>query len=240
MSRTASAAYEPLAPRESAVYVAALAWLASGVHTVVCLRNADAALSQFEADKLESARQNLLAAASAIKWSGYIGVAVTLLLGIAVIRWQVRVYDNVVAFERQPAYSRSKSLWSWFIPFASLAWPFLSLRNLWNLSDPDVPESGARADRAPLLMAIWWATWLAYSFGANPIINDVGNAKTPADFHTYVTKMTWGLSAGLVACMLLIHVVRSFRPRQDACASRLFGPGATAVRGARSVGERDA
>ena len=48
------------------------------------------------------------------------------------------------------------------MPIANIVMPYLTMRELWKGSDSDAESTGWRLVRAPLLLPVWWVSFLAW------------------------------------------------------------------------------
>ncbi|MEO0416977.1 MAG: DUF4328 domain-containing protein [Verrucomicrobiota bacterium] len=93
---------------------------------------------------------------------GIIGLSVSIgLLTIPIMMWIHRVSTNAHAlgqgkksFDQTPGWS----VGFWFVPIAAIWKPFISMKQIYNISREEPIEQGSS------LIGWWWACWLIYSF----------------------------------------------------------------------------
>ena len=94
-----------------------------------------------------------------------IGVLETILALALVVMWlvwQFRAHANLRALGASDLrFSPGWVVGWWFIPFANLAMPYLTMRELTKASDPSVGAIDWQSSRTPRILVAWWVAWLA-------------------------------------------------------------------------------
>ena len=86
---------------------------------------------------------------------------VSLVAGVLWLVWQYKLAVSApTALRRSPGMHVA----SWFIPFANWWFPFQNISNLWRSYGAGRQESQAEA--APMLIPLWWASYLLFPFVA--------------------------------------------------------------------------
>jgi hypothetical protein len=72
--------------------------------------------------------------------------------------WQHRAHANLRALgAANPAYSPGWAVGWWFVPFANVVMPYLTVRELWKASNPDASAIGWKAPGGAVIVGLWWA-----------------------------------------------------------------------------------
>jgi hypothetical protein len=82
--------------------------------------------------------------------------------GIVWLVWQHRAHSNLRALGASGL--RFEPAWAvawWFIPFANIVFPYLTMRELLKASDPSSGAVDWQARPTPPVLVAWWAAWLA-------------------------------------------------------------------------------
>jgi hypothetical protein len=135
--------------------------------------------------------------------------------GIVWLIWQHRAQSNLRALGAAGVkYTPGWAVGWWFIPFANVVLPFLTVRELWRASDPESGSTEWLARRTTPLLGLWWAGWLVMQVlfqigrGIDRDLNSIGDLRGEA----------WFFIAGnlslVVTGVLAILVVRSIDTRQ--------------------------
>ena len=96
---------------------------------------------------------------------------------IAWLIWQFRAQRNLRALGAQGLkYSPGWAVGWWFVPFANLVLPFLTVRELYKASDPRRGSIDWKSRPTHPLLGFWWAAWLGWD-----VLVNVGNAIAAQD-----------------------------------------------------------
>jgi len=81
---------------------------------------------------------------------------------LAWLLWQYRAHANLRALGADNlSYSPGWAVGWWFIPFANIVLPYLTVRELWKASDPDASAIDWKARGGAAIVAVWWTGRLA-------------------------------------------------------------------------------
>jgi uncharacterized protein DUF4328 len=81
---------------------------------------------------------------------------------LAWLLWQYRAHANLRALGADNlSYSPGWAVGWWFIPFANIVLPYLTVRELWKASDRDASAIDWKARGGAAIVAVWWAARLA-------------------------------------------------------------------------------
>jgi hypothetical protein len=76
---------------------------------------------------------------------------------LAWLLWQYRAHTNLRALGASGlSYSPGWAVGWWFIPFANVVMPYLTVRELWKASDPDVGAVDWKARGGAAIVGVWW------------------------------------------------------------------------------------
>jgi heme/copper-type cytochrome/quinol oxidase subunit 2 len=151
--------------------------------------------------------------------------------------WQFRAQSNVRALgAANLRYSPGWAVGWWFVPFANIVMPYLTVRELWKASDPEGGSVGWQMGKTSPVLPFWWACWLGYavlvSIGSSILASADANGVASVDTRIAVT---WWSIAGqvayVVAAVLAILIVRQVEERQKTKQSRLASWNAAATSG---------
>lgn len=140
---------------------------------------------------------------------GWVYLASLLFAATTFIRWQRISIRNLAFFGcENPEHGTGIATAGWFIPFASLVLPYLSMREIARWSrPPGGPDMGG-------ILGWWWGTW---------VVSGVIVSISSAVFQLESTSTTWISAAaidaigsiGLVAsAVLAVKIVRTVNRRQ--------------------------
>ena len=150
-----------------------------------------------------------------------LSLAVFVMLAVAFLVWVHRAYRNLRALGNPPRllnYSPGWAVGSFFIPFANLYLPYKIVREIWDLSDPNVRTQDDLMFHQPggsPLLVVWWLCWLGISVAATIVFRLALGAKT-LDTLLWVTKgFIFVRSFNVVAALPALMVVRRIDRRQE-------------------------
>ncbi|MDQ3920581.1 MAG: DUF4328 domain-containing protein [Acidobacteriota bacterium] len=145
----------------------------------------------------------------------YVALAAVFLL------WVHRAYRNLRALgnpERLLNHSPGWAVGSFFIPLVNLYLPYKIVREIWDLSDPNVRTQDdlmfSQPGGSPLLV-VWWLSWIAVNI-VGSIIFQLGLGARSLDTLLWMTKGLIIMRAlNVVAAVLALLVVRQIDRRQE-------------------------
>jgi hypothetical protein len=147
---------------------------------------------------------------------------VILAAGIVWLVWQHRAQSNLRALGAAGLkYTPGWAVGWWFIPFANVVLPFLTMRELWKASDPQSGSTEWLARRTTPMLGLWWAGWLIMQIlfqigrGIDRDLKTVGDLRSEAWFFVAANLSL------VVTGVLAILVVRSIDARQARKRERL-------------------
>ncbi len=134
--------------------------------------------------------------------------------------WQHRAQSNLRALgAANLRFSPGWAVGWWFVPFANVVFPYLTLRELLKASDPIAGAVDWGARRTPALLGFWWAASLA-RIVASSIASVIGrHATTVAQLiqGNYVALVAGLIEiAAAVLAMILLHEVNARQTRKYA------------------------
>lgn len=136
--------------------------------------------------------------------------------------WQHRAYKNLSALVRSAALDTTPG-WAvayWVIPIISLFKPYLTMREMWRKSEPDVDASSSTPPETPAALIFWWAFYIISQIAAQiamrvDILDKSADMANVALLHGVRSFLT------LIAAVLAILVVKSISDRQAARLANL-------------------
>ena len=163
--------------------------------------------------------------------AGY-GLMVLVVIGGAIAWpiWQHRAQANLRALGAQDLrFSPGWAAGWWFIPFANILMPFLTMRELSKASHPRAGAVDWKARATHPILGFWWAAWLGYS-----VVRSIGGAVAPQRFASADRLITqaWLFVASdvlfVMAAILAILIVRAIDRDQVEKHKRVSAWGAQA------------
>jgi hypothetical protein len=150
----------------------------------------------------------------------------SLAAGLAWLFWQHRAQANLRALGvAELRFSPGWAVGWWFVPFANVVMPFLTVRELWRASHPEAGASDWQLRGSGPLLPLWWACYLAQ----NALLYAGLQLEGP-DQVLRSGLLVAGFAASLAAAALAAAVVRGVEARQRA-RSRVLRAWAGAVGG---------
>ncbi len=157
-----------------------------------------------------------------LRAAGVIGIVLLIATVVVWLVWQYRSHANLRALGAgNLRFTPGWVVGWWFIPFADIVFPYLTMRELLKASDPGAGVADWAARRTPALLGLWWAAFLARS-----VLSSI--AGTINRHATSVGQLVQGHTVGLVgivieftAALLAILVVREVDRRQSAKSARV-------------------
>lgn len=148
----------------------------------------------------------LLALLAIVVWFGaLIGATVFFCM------WLHRVIRNMpVLGSPDPHWSPNRAVVYCFIPIVSWFHPMRSVLDAWRASDSSqrwLPQGSRRAISAPVLIVVWWTSWLIGIFAGN-----IGLRMSGVGAAVFDVVAGIGLISAAVFCLL---IVRDLTDRQD-------------------------
>lgn len=112
----------------------------------------------FLADDID--RTEFLEAATPYALVSFLQALALLASAIVVIVWMHRVAHNLRTLHRGTTWGPGWTIGGWFLPPFLYVIPFLTFREMWKASDPDVPIGGEwRAGSAAPIIAAWFVVF---------------------------------------------------------------------------------
>ena len=141
---------------------------------------------------------------------------------LAWLLWQYRAHANLRALGvANLSYSPGWAAGWWFVPFANIVLPYLTVRELWKASGPDAGAIEWKARGGAAIVGLWWAGRLAMQ-----ALWQLGAAlgRDAPDVTTTTTSSALLLTGDLVLvawAVLAILLVRGVDARQEAKYRRI-------------------
>ncbi|MDP8957226.1 MAG: DUF4328 domain-containing protein [Actinomycetota bacterium] len=144
----------------------------------------------------------------------FLMLASFLAAGIVWLLWQYRAQSNLSALGAADLrYSPGWAVGWWFIPFANIVMPYLTMRELWKASDPDAGAIEWKTARGTPMLPVWWGTWLGMQIAAQ-----IGSAVTEnPDVRSQIAASGWLIAfvaLFVAAGVLAVAIVRRIDLRQ--------------------------
>lgn len=151
----------------------------------------------------------------------FLSLIVYVTLAVVFLLWVHRAYRNLRALgnpERLLNHSPGWAVGSFFIPFVNLYLPYKIVREIWDLSDPNVRTQDdlmfSQPGGSPLLV-VWWLSWIAIGVVGSIIFRLALGAKG-LDTLLWVTKgFIFVRALNIVAAVPALLVVRQIDRRQE-------------------------
>lgn len=154
-----------------------------------------------------------------------VGLALTFLLQLPVyilgivffLKWQHRAYKNLAVLSHSTLDTTPGwAVGYWFIPIVNLFKPYLTIREIWRKSDPDIDSRDVFSPappETPAALIFWWAFWIISNIASNIAVRVEWTPKT-TDHST--VALLYGVMSFLtmIAAVLAILVVKSISERQ--------------------------
>jgi heme/copper-type cytochrome/quinol oxidase subunit 2 len=141
---------------------------------------------------------------------------VILIAGVLWLIWQHRAHANLRALGvGELKYSPGWAVGWWFIPFANVVMPFLTMRELWKANDPEAGSIDWVARRATPILGLWWAGRLVTQILFQIGIAFDNNLRSIADLKAESWLFIAGNISLIVWGVLAILLVRSIDSRQE-------------------------
>ncbi len=149
------------------------------------------------------------------------GTGLFLLTSIVFLTWFYRAYANVEALGHSRERTSGWAIGVWFIPFASLVWPYQMTQEIFRKSQPRSDEEVVFGAVPPFVLA-WWVFWVIDNiFGQ--VVFRVSNSETLSGLETATVMAMVHNGIAIGSAGLAILVVRALTERQE--------PGLAALRG---------
>lgn len=140
---------------------------------------------------------------------------VYLACAIFYFKWQHRAYKNLTVISRADTLITTPG-WGiafWIIPIANLFMPYLTVRDIWRKSDPNIDTFSSRPPETPAALIFWWAFYVISQIAAFiatrvDILDKTADMGTVAQLHGVRSFMT------MIAAALAVLVVKSIADRQ--------------------------
>jgi len=140
------------------------------------------------------------------------------LTGVLFLVWFHRAYKNLFAFNVQGL--RTTPGWAvllWFVPFLAFYYPFRSIQEIHNGSDPDLEEGRTRFSDTSFspLFVIWWGLWVLTSIVGNITFRASWQAESDATVRM-LTFVEIFVAPFLIICgWLAYEIVTEITRRQE-------------------------
>ncbi|HKZ82807.1 MAG TPA: DUF4328 domain-containing protein [Anaerolineae bacterium] len=143
---------------------------------------------------------------------------------ILFLLWIHRVHRNLPALgARGMRYSPGWAVASFFIPYASLALPYLVVREIWQATDPDTDTADAavwkKLPTSPVIK-LWWACWLVSGVAGMFVALSASNVTTASQLLVASQTMLAASLVTIPAAVFTIAVVRAIDRRQEERSKR--------------------
>ncbi|MEL6341496.1 MAG: DUF4328 domain-containing protein [Myxococcota bacterium] len=151
------------------------------------------------------------------------GVLIFLVTGIVWLVWMhgARKFLDVIEPDAGRTFSTGGVVWSWFVPFANLIWPYQAMEEIWIASDVDgadmmdLPEG--EYDNS--FLRNWWAFWIGTG-----IFNNFYSRLSLREAFVSETTVILGVISGLLgvaSAWTALQVVRRVERRQARAVASL-------------------
>lgn len=142
-------------------------------------------------------------------------VTITIVCAVFFCKWMYRAYKNLFWFGTQElAGTPKRAVWSWFIPFWNLVWPYKHMSEIWQASDPRAGAVGWKNEKLPKEFGWWWGFWIGQALLANVA------ARMEMKAGDAGSRVGDGLDIlsdvlSVMAAVLVIRIVKGITERQE-------------------------
>lgn len=197
--------------------IAVIAWIALLVAYVLMLQMPDGGSGDFQRmlARLHLADQSRVVI-------GLIQIIIWITSIILILKWIYRMNDN--AHQLGAADMEFTPGWAvgwYFVPFASLVKPYQSMKEIWKTS---IDPKHWQQQPASALLPWWWFFFLAENIVGRFSGKAETDAKTPQELMDAFDLTQIHLFMLIVACGLLIQIIRKIYQNQTAAASLALYP----------------
>jgi hypothetical protein len=155
---------------------------------------------------------------------GIVQLVALVVAAISFIRWFKRAYENVDLFPRRRRYGTGWAIGGWFVPILSLWRPKQIANDIWRATNSDLTD-----DRVPLLLTLWWASFIISNWVAQLVARLTFTADTIEDYREAAIVNALANSTDVASALLAIWVVRATTARQIARLEAARRPSAVAT-----------
>jgi len=198
-----------------------LAFVAAFVRQLVYIERLKAGINVPMAD--------LLASDDLIRVLGLVAWPVVLLVGVEFLAWFYVAYRNLkVLSVKAPEHSAGFAVGAYFIPFVSLVFPYLTMREVWRGSNPGARRTappGSRSADAGWLVSVWWGLFLVRVVPT--IVATVMSAVTEPTLEQLIIQTWWSIAiyiVSLAGIAVTVALVVAVCRRQDVCYRSIIAP----------------
>lgn len=178
------------------------------VLTIVTMALLQQSLQQFESHQFESAQAIRSVLTSRGRMQGALsGLQLLLIVAtyVASGMWIYRVACNVRAFGAKGLDDSPGWAVGWYaIPFMNLQRPFRAMEQIWLASQSPL---GWQKLSAPLLLRVWWGTWLAMCFHGAFVMRTFGSHHTVPELISSESILMFGQVLEIIARLCFVVVV---------------------------------
>ncbi len=171
-------------------------------------------LVQFDAGQASSEALRVSAVGAAV--SAVLFAVLLVASGIVWVVWQYRAHSNLRALGAADLrYTPGWAVGWWFIPFANIVMPYLTMRELWKASDPAAGAVDWKMARRTPLLPWWWGIWLTAQVAGN-IVGSIPESPDISSETSIAVGFITFLVLETVAGVLAIGLIRGIDRRQEA------------------------
>lgn len=150
---------------------------------------------------------------------GLLRSIVSIVFTVFLCKWTYRAYKNLYWFGAQGLEAKPKLVvWSWFIPFANLVYPYRYTCDIWRASDPRASTNDWKQNKIPNEVRWWWATWLA-GFIVPTIISMIAVVALAEHKGSQVQAQTASAMLShvlfIISSVLSIRIIQNITERQE-------------------------
>ncbi len=201
-----------------ALSVTLVLYFGSLLHAIVTKWQDLGRLDAFEAGELAAFE------ATGTTFTGMLGLGT----GIIMLVFVARLARTAHALgAKNLAFTPSRAVWSYIIPFVSFYRPYLAMREVWQVSSPNSSDSNWHESKHYGLVKLWWAvTTLAIFVGVGfAAVNFEAFEKTDAaSVRTLLQSDVISHAFSLVSTVVLLTLTKSLSRRFQAKWEKRFGP----------------
>ncbi|MFK7991389.1 MAG: DUF4328 domain-containing protein [Sandaracinaceae bacterium] len=157
---------------------------------------------------------------------GLSGMALYLLTAIVFLVWFYRAYANVEALGHTRERTSGWAIGVWFVPFASLVWPYQMTQEIFRKSMPEDDED-LSFGVVPGVVLVWWGFWIVDNILGQVVFRIGTDTLAELETATFVAMLHNAIGIGSAVCAAL--VVRALTAQQERGLSALRGETEPAV-----------
>lgn len=159
---------------------------------------------------------------------GFGGTALFAVTAIVFLMWFHRAYSNVEALGHMRERTSGWAVGVWFIPIASLFWPYQMTKEIFRKDMPATDDEDVAFKGVPPLVTIWWIAWVGSNIFGQVVFRLSDTYTVSGLENATVMSMVHSVVA-IGSAVLAILMVRALTERQERGLAALHGATQPAV-----------